>query len=193
MAEEKAVAEEGKTAEEVPEVAEATPVPETGQEVAAAGAETPAPDDAAETAPVQAAEAPRVEDGGTEDATAEATEPVPSEGAEAAEYDLPLAELTDRGRDTGIYYYGTGRRKTASAQVRLYPSKEPAIVVKYLRRWPDDRRLKACITLREGQHIKRDSLHLSRAPGNLPVIDSKNMGRYQFHWDRKPMTNGWVH
>jgi small subunit ribosomal protein S9 len=133
VAEEKAVAEEGKTAEEVPEVAEAAPVPESGQEVAAAGAEAPAPEDATETAPVQAAEAPRVEDVGTAEATAEATESVASEGAEAAEYDLPLAELTDRARDTGIYYYGTGRRKTASAQVRLYPSKEPAILVNDMR------------------------------------------------------------
>ena len=136
MAEEKAVAEEGKTAEEVPEVAGATPVPETGQEVAAAGAETPAPGDAAETAPIQAVEASQVEDAGiavTQEETAEATEPDPSEGAEVAEYDLPLAELTDRGRDTDIYYYGTGRRKTASAQVRLYPSKEPAILVNDMR------------------------------------------------------------
>lgn len=36
-------------------------------------------------------------------------------------------ELPPPSRD--IYYYGTGRRKTASAQVRMYPSKEPEIVV----------------------------------------------------------------
>ncbi len=29
----------------------------------------------------------------------------------------------------GAYYYGTGRRKTAAAQVRLYPSKVPEIIV----------------------------------------------------------------
>jgi small subunit ribosomal protein S9 len=133
VAEEKEVAEEGKTAEEVPEVAEATPAPETVQEVAAAGAETPVLEDAAETAPARTAEAPRVEDAGPVETTAEATEGVPSEGAEAAEYDLPMAELTDRGGDTDIYYYGTGRRKTASAQVRLYPSKEPAILVNDMR------------------------------------------------------------
>jgi small subunit ribosomal protein S9 len=32
-----------------------------------------------------------------------------------------------------VYYYGTGRRKTASAQVRLYPSKELTITVNDLR------------------------------------------------------------
>jgi small subunit ribosomal protein S9 len=133
VAEEKEMAEEGKTAEEAPEVAGATPALETVQEAPAAVVETPAPEDAAEAEPVQAVEAPRVEEAGTEEATAEVTEAVPSEGAEAAEYDLPLVELTDLGRDTDIYYYGTGRRKTASAQVRLYPSKEPAILVNDMR------------------------------------------------------------
>jgi len=133
VAEEKEMAEEGQTAEEAPKVAEATPAPETGQEVAATGVEAPASEDAAEAAPVQAAEAAGVEDAATEEASAEVTEPVPSEGGDAAEYDLPLVELADGGRDMDIYYYGTGRRKTASAQVRLYPSKEPAILVNDMR------------------------------------------------------------
>jgi small subunit ribosomal protein S9 len=37
--------------------------------------------------------------------------------------------LDELGSRTDIYYYGTGRRKTSSAQVRLYPSKEAAIIV----------------------------------------------------------------
>jgi small subunit ribosomal protein S9 len=52
------------------------------------------------------------------------------------EVERPSPERADRvptldelGPRTGIYYYGTGRRKTSSAQVRLYPSKEPAIIV----------------------------------------------------------------
>ncbi len=40
-----------------------------------------------------------------------------------------LAELDELGPRPDLYYYGTGRRKTSSAQVRLYPSKEPAIIV----------------------------------------------------------------
>jgi small subunit ribosomal protein S9 len=52
------------------------------------------------------------------------------------EAELPSSERADRmptldelGPRTDVYYYGTGRRKTSSAQVRLYPSKEPAIIV----------------------------------------------------------------
>lgn len=40
-----------------------------------------------------------------------------------------LAELERAGPRTDLYYYGTGRRKTSSAQVRLYPSKEPTMIV----------------------------------------------------------------
>jgi small subunit ribosomal protein S9 len=55
-----------------------------------------------------------------------ADEPVGDEVPEAAPRVPTLDEL---GARTDVYYYGTGRRKTSSAQVRLYPSKEPAIVV----------------------------------------------------------------
>jgi small subunit ribosomal protein S9 len=37
--------------------------------------------------------------------------------------------LDELGPRSDVYYYGTGRRKTSSAQVRLYPSKEPVIIV----------------------------------------------------------------
>jgi small subunit ribosomal protein S9 len=56
------------------------------------------------------------------------------EEAEAAADELPepaprVPTLEELGARTDVYYYGTGRRKTSSAQVRLYPSKEPVIVV----------------------------------------------------------------
>jgi small subunit ribosomal protein S9 len=50
-------------------------------------------------------------------------EPEPSESA------ARVPTLDELGARTDVYYYGTGRRKTSSAQVRLYPSKEPAITV----------------------------------------------------------------
>jgi small subunit ribosomal protein S9 len=61
-----------------------------------------------------------------EEAGRAADEPVGDELPEPAPRVPTLAEL---GVRTDVYYYGTGRRKTSSAQVRLYPSKEPAIVV----------------------------------------------------------------
>ena len=48
---------------------------------------------------------------------------------EAAEPTEMIADMDELSLGTDRYYYGTGRRKTASAQVRLYPSKEPAITV----------------------------------------------------------------
>ena len=56
-----------------------------------------------------------------EPATADAEQPVAA---------VPeLAELEGLGPRPDLYYYGTGRRKTSSAQVRLYPSKVPSIIV----------------------------------------------------------------
>ncbi len=55
-----------------------------------------------------------------------AAEPETTEPLEAAEVPDLMDEIS-RGPD--FYYYGTGRRKTATAQVRLHPSKEPAIIV----------------------------------------------------------------
>jgi small subunit ribosomal protein S9 len=54
-----------------------------------------------------------------------AEETTASEAAEAPEIVEEIGEF-----ETGdLYYYGTGRRKTASAQVRLYPSKESDFTV----------------------------------------------------------------
>jgi small subunit ribosomal protein S9 len=61
-----------------------------------------------------------------EEAGVATDEPVEDELPESATGVPTLEEL---GARTDVYYYGTGRRKTSSAQVRLYPSKEPAIVV----------------------------------------------------------------
>jgi small subunit ribosomal protein S9 len=56
-------------------------------------------------------------------AAEDVAEPTPSERA------ARVPTLDELGPRTDVYYYGTGRRKTSSAQVRLYPSKEPAIIV----------------------------------------------------------------
>lgn len=79
-----------------------------------------------ETAQAPAAEAMEAEEEAVpvEDV---ATEP---ESAEALERVAAIPDSTDeipRGPD--FYYYGTGRRKTSAAQVRLYPSKEAAIII----------------------------------------------------------------
>jgi small subunit ribosomal protein S9 len=59
----------------------------------------------------------------------EEVEAGPAERTEASELGLELAEVEGLEQRGDLYYYGTGRRKTASAQVRLYPSKEPTVVV----------------------------------------------------------------
>jgi small subunit ribosomal protein S9 len=103
-------------AQEAVEVAEGAE-PSAAEEEPAETLETPQAPSAEE---IEAAEkAVPVEDVATEPETTEPVEPV------AAVPDL-MDEIS-RGPD--FYYYGTGRRKTATAQVRLYPSKEPAIVV----------------------------------------------------------------
>ncbi len=53
-----------------------------------------------------------------------------TESAEDLERVTAIPDAADeipRGPD--FYYYGTGRRKTSAAQVRLYPSKESAIII----------------------------------------------------------------
>lgn len=94
-------------------------------EAAEAAAEPAGKDEVSE--PVEAAEPVLAEEitVGEEEAAeaAEAAEPV-EVAADVTEF---VDELLSRGGD--VYYYGTGRRKTASAQVRLYPSKEAHIVV----------------------------------------------------------------
>jgi small subunit ribosomal protein S9 len=80
-----------------------------------------------------AAEAPEVIEA---EATTEAgepgsvvEEPAAAEAGEPVEAVPELAGLEKLKSRTDLYYYGTGRRKTSSAQVRLYPSKEPTIIV----------------------------------------------------------------
>jgi small subunit ribosomal protein S9 len=84
----------------------------------------------ADTSVVLEAEAPGVEEVGTEEAASVAEE---VDLAEEVEPEEPVAPLEKPVRQGDVYYYGTGRRKTASAQVRLYPSKEPSITVNDLR------------------------------------------------------------
>jgi small subunit ribosomal protein S9 len=110
------------------EAPEAVEGPETVAEVVA---EERAEEDAAEVG--DTAEMPQSEaaEGAEESKVAEgeAVEPAESaepEGAMASE----VAELVEElPLETDMYYYGTGRRKTSTAQVRLYVSKEPEIVV----------------------------------------------------------------
>jgi small subunit ribosomal protein S9 len=122
VAEEKEVAEGTQTAEEEPQAASTRTVRDIVQEDAPAGDQPAAPVEGPDTHPAREVRAAK--------ATPVAEETAPPLDAEAVEPFPPLAEL--RG-ETDIYYYGTGRRKTASAQVRLYPSKEPAIIVNDLR------------------------------------------------------------
>ncbi len=119
MAEEKEMAEEIQPAQEEPQAAGTSTVRETVEEEAPVRARA-----------AKEADQPPAREVRTGKATPIADEPAPPPDAEAAEPFPPLSEL--RGQ-TNIYYYGTGRRKTASAQVRLYPSKEPAIFVNDLR------------------------------------------------------------
>lgn len=55
-------------------------------------------------------------------------------------------------------------------------------LLRYLKEWPDNLRLGSLLVLREGQHIPRKELTSGHQPGAVPVIDSKNMGRYRFSW-----------
>lgn len=77
-----------------------------------------------------AAENPEsIEPGSAEEPSA-AVEVPAAEATSEPEEEVPApVDLDALARRGDVYYYGTGRRKTSSAQVRLYPSKEPAIVV----------------------------------------------------------------
>jgi len=84
----------------------------------------------AEEGPEQtAAEAPEAVVSGEAEDVAVAEDQSPEAAAESAEEVPDMADWRELGRGGDIYYYGTGRRKTSSAQVRLYPSKEPEIIV----------------------------------------------------------------
>lgn len=77
-----------------------------------------------------AAEAPEsVDSGQVEEVEVVVQDEAAEAAAEPAEEVPGMADLRELSRRGDIYYYGTGRRKTSSAQVRLYPSKEPEIIV----------------------------------------------------------------
>ena len=126
MAEQKEVAEERQPAVEEPEAAGASTALETDDETAPAPAQAAEAAEAADTPPADEAVTPPAQEVSAAEAVTIAEEPAPPADDEAPEPFPPLAELGGR---TDIYYYGTGRRKTSSAQVRLYPSKEPEILV----------------------------------------------------------------
>jgi len=131
--------EENEALDEAPQAADASEPTEAREsedvEVAEAveAAGVAAPPSAEEEAPdrVEAVEAhpdEEIEVLGEGEAADEG--PSRPEAAEPSEMITDMPDLVDElSLGTDRYYYGTGRRKTASAQVRLYPSKEPAITV----------------------------------------------------------------
>ncbi len=132
MAEEKEVAEateapgeESPAGEEVGEIE----VPQTADSqpqgtVESTTASEAQPADEEETAPEESAGVPLADEAPQETISVEdEAEPLSPERADR------VPTLDELGLRTDVYYYGTGRRKTSSAQVRLYPSKEPAIIV----------------------------------------------------------------
>jgi small subunit ribosomal protein S9 len=132
VAEEKEMAGTEETGGEEPMAApevEATEVQQAAASEAQGAVEETAADEASPVAeeesaveePVAASLSEEVED-----AAVAVDEPV---GDELPEPAARVPTLDELGARTDVYYYGTGRRKTSSAQVRLYPSKEPDIVV----------------------------------------------------------------
>jgi small subunit ribosomal protein S9 len=115
VAEDKELAEAAEAAEEKPEAIEEAAAPSVEQESSAEAA--------SDATPMGSAEA------GTTEPTEEVAAEEATEAPEPADRVPPLAQLDGLDRRTDVYYYGTGRRKMASAQVRLYPSKEPTIIV----------------------------------------------------------------
>jgi small subunit ribosomal protein S9 len=115
---------------EVAEVVEIETAPAVEEEAPVAVAQAAEPAEEAGTSAVSEAEAPEVEEAATVETAPVAEELVQDQELEPEEPVLAVEKPVRRG---DMYYYGTGRRKTASAQVRLYPSKEPAITVNDLR------------------------------------------------------------
>jgi len=129
LAEETEATEAPEEAAEAIETAEA-PQAEAAEETAQVVAEEPAEIETPEV--IEPPEAPQAEATEvaeeTKAAEEEATEV--AEPAEPAEVSAEAPELVEElPQETDVYYYGTGRRKTSTAQVRLYPSKEPEIIV----------------------------------------------------------------
>jgi small subunit ribosomal protein S9 len=103
---------------------------ETEEEAAVTAAQATESAEEAETPAVPEAEGLTVEEVGVGEAVSVAAEP---DRAQEVEPEEPVPPMEKPVRQGDVYYYGTGRRKTASAQVRLYPSKEPTITVNDLR------------------------------------------------------------
>lgn len=104
---------------EAPEAVEAT------EAAAQPLAEEAAAEETAEA--IEVTEAPEVEaiEVAEEEKVVEAAEP-----AEPVEVIVEAPDLVEElPEEREVYYYGTGRRKTSTARVRLYPSKEPEIIV----------------------------------------------------------------
>lgn len=109
---------------------DAPQVVEPTQATAQAATEETASDEASEV--VEAAEAPTPETmEAPEEADQTQKEPIVAAETEEAVQLTPETSVSaeELPQAAELYYYGTGRRKTASAQVRLYPAKEPAMIV----------------------------------------------------------------
>ena len=130
MAKKKEVTEPTQPLAEEAEVAEIDTGSAVEEEAPVAATQAAEAAEEAETTVVVEAQAPEVEEAGVVESAPVAEELAQVEELESEE-PVPVFEKPVRQGD--VYYYGTGRRKTASAQVRLYPSKEPAITVNDLR------------------------------------------------------------
>jgi hypothetical protein len=92
------------------------------------------------------------------------------------------------GRKEYVDLKAVPQKQNALQEVMLWSSfsktrfKNNPLVEKYLTSWPQDSRFSSVVTLREGQHIPRLWLTEGITTQTHPIIDSKNMGRYQFSW-----------
>ena len=130
MARKKEVKEAAQPGPEEPEAVQidtTSAIEEEAPEVSTQAAESA---EEASAPAVREAESIEVEEVGTVEAAPVVEELAPDQEAEPEESVVPVEKPVRHG---DVYYYGTGRRKTASAQVRLYPSKEPGITVNDLR------------------------------------------------------------
>lgn len=126
----KEVTEATQPAHEEPEAVEIDTASGIEEEAPVASTRATESAEEADTPVVREAEPLGVEEAGAGEATSVAEE---LDRAQEVEPEEPVPPLEKPVRHGEVYYYGTGRRKTASAQVRLYPSKEPAITVNDLR------------------------------------------------------------
>ncbi len=130
MARKKEATEAAESPPEEAEVVERDLASQTEEEAPVASTRAMESAEEAETPVVPEAGEPAVEEVGTGEAASVAAE---LDRAQEVELEEPVLPMVKPVRQGDVYYYGTGRRKTASAQVRLYPSKEPTITVNDLR------------------------------------------------------------